>query len=109
MSDEFGLILSAIAIIAVCSAVSFFAQRQLEQLFSRFSAGFKFFFAALLPTLLMILILLVWEYYDYQEYLKGPQEGRMGPLLFLIYGFPFFVVNLACNFLAAILATRKNK
>jgi hypothetical protein len=109
MADESGLILGAIAIIAVCAAISFFTLRQLEKSLFHLSSGFKFFFAALLPTLLMILILFVWDYYDYQEYLKGPQEGRMGPLLFLIYGFPFFVVNLACNFLAAILATRKNK
>jgi hypothetical protein len=109
MAEEFGLILVAITIIVICSAVSFFAIRQLELLSSSVGAGFKFFFAALLPTLLIILILFVWDHYDYQEYLKGPQVGRMGPLLFLIYGFPFFVINLVCNFLAAIHAIRENK
>jgi hypothetical protein len=109
MGEEVGVILVALALIGVCSSVSFFAKRQLEKLFPRVREELKFFSSALLPTLITVMTLLIWDHYDYQQYLKGPQEGRMGPLLFLIYGFPWFIINLVCNFSAVIHATRQSE
>jgi hypothetical protein len=109
MSDETWLWIELAAIVVASCFTAFFAMRGLNKALPNVSSIAKVIAAGILPSLSIVLILIVWDYVDYQEYLKGPQEGRMGPLLFLIYGFPYFILNLLCNLYAAGYAHRQKK
>lgn len=90
-----------IATIAISSIMSFAFMKALTKLHSLSNVWLRWLAAGTLPTLLIIACLFVRDHFEYIEYLKGPQEGWMSPLVGLIYGFPYFVANLVINFLAA--------
>ena len=85
MGDEIGLPLIVAAIIAITSIVTFFAMRFLDRHMPNTYSLPKIIAAGIFPSLLIVAVLAVWHYFEYQAYLRGPQEGWMGPLLFLIY------------------------
>ncbi len=101
MSDEIWLPLIVAAIIAITSVVSFFGIRFLDRRMPIKYSLPKIIVAGIFPSILIVAILAVWHYFEYQAYLRGPREGFMGPLLLLIYGFPYFIINLLCNLFVA--------
>ena len=109
MDKEIWVLLIVAAMIPTTSFVAFFAMRLLDSRFQNTYPGLKIFVAGISPSLLIVVVLAVWHYFEYKAYLRGPQEGWMGPLLFLIYGFPYFMLNVLCNFMVAGFFSRQRK
>lgn len=109
MDDEIWVPLIVAAIIVMTSIVTLVAMRFLDRRIPNTRTLPKIIAAGIFPSLLIVAILAVWHYFEYQAYLRGPQEGWMGPLLFLIYGFPYFVMNILCNLMVVGYFSRHDK
>jgi hypothetical protein len=109
MSDENLMWVTLTVIIIVSTTVAFFTENFLDRALPLKYALFKIIFAGILPTLLIILFLMAWDYFDYLQYLNGPQEGHMGAVVFLLYGFPYVLLNFLCNLCAAVYSRRQHK
>jgi hypothetical protein len=96
------IIVFAIGLVALSSAVSFGIGRWLANRSQTKGGTGKLMLAALTPTIMIIAGIIVWQLID--EAMLPPERRveYMGPLLLLIYGFPWFIVNLVVNVLAAI-------
>jgi hypothetical protein len=71
-------------------------------------SGGRVLAAGIAPMMLLIATLWVWDKVARAQLsTMEQQEGYMGPLLLLLYGFPFLVIMLVANVLAAIAALRK--
>lgn len=53
------------------------------------------------PTILLVVGLIVLDRHERAVYAAGPQDGYMSPLVGLLYGFPFILLNLVLNFVVA--------
>ena len=64
--------------------------------------------AGLLPISLIVLALYVWERIERARYeASGSDEGYMGPMLFLLYGYPLVILIVIACFVAALRADRR--
>ena len=88
-----------LAIVALSTLSAYGASRTLMRRWvdvSRIKLGLA---AGLLPTEIILLLLIVghvrWLFYDHTGY---------SPLVFLIVGFPLFLLNIVCNLVATRLA-----
>ena len=88
--------------IAVFSAASWLAAKGLIGALPFRGRSLWIVVAGLLPTALIIIGLVIWDQIAWREYLKGPREGYMSPLVGLIYGFPWLAANLVGNMSAAV-------
>jgi hypothetical protein len=60
------------------------------------------------PLIIIIAGLALWHFVEFSAYqASGSQDGFMGPLLILLYGFPYFVIMVFLNLAAAILAVAR--
>lgn len=70
--------------------------------------GAQIFVAGLAPLVLLVTILWVWDRIERAEHAaQGLGPEYMGPLLLLIYGFPFLIIMVVVDFLAAIAALKR--
>ena len=92
---------------ALLSAISWFSAIGLVRRLHSRGRSLWIVTAGLLPTALIIIGLAIWDHFAWQEYLKGPRDGYMSPLVFLLYGFPFLLGNLVMNLAAAAWAGRR--
>ena len=62
----------------------------------------KLLFAGLVPTLLLVFALAIWQIIARYQYDRGPiHDGFMGPMVGLIYGFRLVLGNLITNMVFA--------
>jgi uncharacterized protein YybS (DUF2232 family) len=87
--------------VSICSALSWFVADFLARRTRQRNSILKSAFAGIVPTLLIVLGLAVWDHFAWQEYLKGPRDGYMSPLVGLIYGGFHLFGNLVCNLASA--------
>lgn len=98
MSENLVLAIPLLLIVA-SAALSRLCMRRLGD---RLNFALRIMIAGFLPTVLIVLALGIWHYVELAEYrASGSQDGFMGPLLFLIYGFPFFIITVVAGFIAA--------
>jgi amino acid transporter len=65
--------------------------------------------AGLLPVVIITVILWIWDKVERTQLTElERQEGHMGPLLLLLYGFPYVLLILIASVIVAI-AARKRK
>jgi hypothetical protein len=60
--------------------------------------------AGFAPSMLIVLVLSAWQVQartEFDQTLHEPGDGFMGPLLFLIYGYPVFLAHLLMNLAVA--------
>ena len=88
--------------VSLCSGLSWLVVAHLVRGHTNGSRGLKIAFAGLLPTLLLIVGVWVWEVIARYQYDHGPaHDGFMGPMVGLIYGLPFLLGNLSANMIIA--------
>lgn len=73
----------------------------LEKCFPNWWPWVKVALSGLFPTVFIIAALFVWHEIAVAEHSRNPSEGFMSPLLVLLYGFPYVLINLAANIAAA--------
>jgi len=88
--------------VAFFSALAWFSAIGLVRIFPARGRSLWIAASALLPTMMIVIGLVVWDRFEWHEYLKGPRDGYMSPLVGLIYGFPLVLINLICNTAAAV-------
>lgn len=100
-----GLVFPAIILLIFATALlSWFIARWLNGRLARFKS---IIIAGFAPVILIILALGIWHFMQLSAYrASGSQEGFMGPLLFLLYGFPYFVMMIAVDLVAAASARK---
>lgn len=70
--------------------------------------GAQIFVAGVAPLILLVTILWVWEKVERTAHAaQGLEAEYMGPLLFLVYGFPYLIIMVVADFLAAIAALKR--
>lgn len=99
-------LLAVLAILAVSGCVVWLVVTILSQAWPASRRWPKVLLAGLTPTLIIIALLSAWHVWARIEYENAPQEGFMSPLLILLYGFPYALLNLAVNFGVALRVSR---
>jgi hypothetical protein len=107
VSEETSITLALFCILTASVLISWFAKLYSNRHFTNLPAWWLTVIAGTLPTGLMVFGLWIWHLFAYQEYHRGAQGGWMSPLLFLIYGFWFWIPNLAFNVFVAYRTRRK--
>lgn len=88
-----------LSLLAVTAGLSWFIMRLLGD---RWARPGRIFVAGISPFILILLAIGIWHYVELREYQASEsQEGFMGPLLILLYGFPYFIVMLVIDFAVA--------
>lgn len=97
--SEYLILPIAVLLIAASVGLSWFCMRWLGD---RLNFALRIMIAGFLPTVLIVLAIGIWHYVELAEYrTSGSLDGFMGPLLILIYGFPFFIITVVGGFIAA--------
>jgi hypothetical protein len=105
MSESLILPLAA-AFILGSALISWFVGRRLKQNWPR---PLKVLIAGLLPTVTTIVFIGIWHYVELENYREsGSQDGFMGPLVILVYGFPIFLLMLIADLIAAAIASKRS-
>ncbi len=95
---------ASIFLIGATALLSWFIARWLNGRLARFKS---FIIAGSVPVILVTLALGIWHFVELSAYrASGSREGFMGPLLILLYGFPYFVIMIAVDLVAAALARK---
>ena len=104
MNENF--VIPAIALlIAATSLLSWFAARWLN---GRFFRPASILIAGFAPVVLIVSAIGIWNQVELSAYrASGSQEGYMGPLLILLYGFPYFVIMVVVDLVAAASAGKR--
>ena len=93
--------------VALCSGLAWLVAARLSRKRATVDRALKIIFAGLLPTLLIVAALAVWQVVARYQYDHGPtHDGFMGPMAGLIYGFPLVVGNLVTNMIFAVWSGR---
>lgn len=94
--------LLALGILITCCLASFFLASHLSKRVKGKGHTKSRVLAGLVPTLLMLTILVLLHVH----WLYTPDHPTYSPAIVLVMGFPAFLINLACNILAAFAARR---
>jgi len=93
-----------ILLISATALLSWFIARWLNGRLARFKS---IIIAGFVPVILSTLALYIWHFVERSAYrASGSQEGFMSPLLFLLYGFLYFVIMIAVDLVAAASARK---
>lgn len=99
--------LAALVIIVVCACVAWLVVDSLNKVWPAHWRWLKVLAAGLLPTLIIVAVLVAWHVYARIEYERGPREGFMSPLLILLYGYPYVLLNIVVSFAVAFRGSRQ--
>lgn len=93
-----------ILLISATALLSWFIARWLNGRLARFKS---IIIAGLAPVILIILVIGIWHFVELSAYrASGSREGWMSPLLIFLYGFPYFVIMIAVDLVAATSARK---
>ena len=89
--------------VSFCSGLAWLVAARVSRQRATANRVLKLVFAGLVPTLLIVVALTVWQVIARYQYDHGPNhDGFMGPMVALIYGFPLVLGNLVTNVVFAL-------
>ena len=104
MSENLIMPLAAVAI-AISAVVSWFLAKWLGAHFPR---AVSIIVSGCLPAAVLTLIIFIWHEFQYAEYkASGSQDGFMGSLTFIVYGFPIFLAMLVIDLFTAATSPKR--
>lgn len=105
MSENLIMPLAAL-VIAISAALSWFLAKWLGGHLPR---AINIIVSGCVPIAVLTLIIFIWHELEYAEYkASGSQDGFMGPLTFVVYGFPVFVAMLVIDLVAAAISPKRS-
>ena len=105
--ETFALLAGPFIVSLLCA---FFLSRFMRNRFAGISARIKIAVAGLAGVLAPVLYLSIWQAIEVaMREARGDTTEYMGPIVFLIYGFPLFIISSALCFVLAFLGNRQPK
>lgn len=102
-----GMILAFVASILIVgsAALSWFSMNWIG---NRWPRAIKITVSGFVPILLVTLVMAIWHNIEAAEYrVSGSQEPFMGPLVIMVYTFPFFFFMIVVDLVAAALSKKR--
>jgi hypothetical protein len=105
MDENLFIPLAALAI-AVSAAVSWLLAKRLGDHLPR---AISIVVSGCVPVAMLTLVILIWHEFEYAEYkASGSQDGFMGPLTYIVYGFPVFIAMVVIDLFAAAISPKRS-